>query len=137
VNWKWVLYMVIYTHCTYICSQPCLIFKELHCNCMWQLLYNYCKCAIKAITMLQLLYNVHTCDHMSQPHFGPSVRMKLTLPKVGMSQPLFGQVWGWNSHSQSWGLGVLRDSWTFRARQQGSKHLALRCSLYQWKALEV
>jgi hypothetical protein len=26
-----------------------------------------------------------------------------------MSQPHFGQVWGWNSHSQSWGLGVLRD----------------------------
>jgi hypothetical protein len=42
-----------------------------------------------------------------------------------MSQPHFGQVWGWNSHSQSWGFGVLRDSRMFRVRQQGAKHLAL------------
>ncbi len=41
-----------------------------------------------------------------------------------MSQPHFGQVWGWNSHSQSWGLGVFWDSWIFRVQQQGSKHLA-------------
>jgi hypothetical protein len=26
-----------------------------------------------------------------------------------VSQPHFGQVWGWNSHSQSWGFGVLQD----------------------------
>jgi hypothetical protein len=25
-----------------------------------------------------------------------------------LSQPHFGQVWGWNSHSQSWEFGVLR-----------------------------
>jgi hypothetical protein len=29
---------------------------------------------------------------------------------------------------KSWGLGVLRDSRMFRARQQDPKHLALRCS---------
>jgi hypothetical protein len=48
--------------------------------------------------------------------------------KIWVSQPHFGQVWGWNSHSQSWGLGVLRDSRMFRARQQGAKHLALGCA---------
>ncbi len=26
MNWKWVFYMIIYTHHTYICSQPYLIF---------------------------------------------------------------------------------------------------------------
>jgi hypothetical protein len=31
-------------------------------------------------------------------------------------------------HSQSWGLGVLRDSRMFKVRQQGPKHLALGCS---------
>jgi hypothetical protein len=46
-------------------------------------------------------------------------------------------VWGWNSHSQKWELGVLRDSRKFKARVQGSKHLALGCSLYHWKVLEV
>jgi hypothetical protein len=50
-----------------------------------------------------------------------------------MSQPYFGQVWGWNSHSQSWGLGVLWDSQKLRAWLQGSKHLALGCFWYHWK----
>jgi hypothetical protein len=50
--------------------------------------------------------------------------------------PTLRQVWGWNSHSQKWELGVLRDSCNFRARLQRSKHLALKCFLYRWKALE-
>jgi len=54
-----------------------------------------------------------------------------------MSQPYLGRVWGWNSHSQSWDLGVLRDSQNFRAQFQGAKHLALGCSLYHWKDIEV
>jgi hypothetical protein len=54
-----------------------------------------------------------------------------------LSQPHFGQVWRWNSHPQSWGLGVLRGSWSFRVRQQGAKHLALGCSWCHWKGLEV
>ncbi len=29
---------------------------------------NYCTCAIKTTTMLQLVYNVHTCDHAMCPH---------------------------------------------------------------------
>jgi hypothetical protein len=36
---------------------------------MWQLLYNYYKCVIKITTMLQLVYNAHTCDYATCPHF--------------------------------------------------------------------
>jgi hypothetical protein len=42
-------------------------------------------------------------------------------------------VWRWDSHSQKWEFGVLRDSRNFRARQQRAKHLSLRCSLNRWK----
>jgi len=38
---------------------------------------------------------------------------------------------------KSWRLGVFRDSRMFRARQQGSKHLALGCSWCHWKGLET
>jgi hypothetical protein len=38
---------------------------------------------------------------------------------------------------KSWGFGVLRDSWMFKARQQGSKHLALGCYWCNWKGLEM
>jgi hypothetical protein len=51
--------------------------------------------------------------------------------------PTLRQVWGWDSHSQKWELGVLRDSRNFRAQLQRSKHLALRCYLHCWKGLEV
>jgi len=47
-----------------------------------------------------------------------------------------GEVGGWNSHSQSWGFGVLRDSRMFRVRQQRPKHLALGCSWCHWKVLK-
>jgi hypothetical protein len=50
--------------------------------------------------------------------------------------PTLRQVWGWNSHSQKWELGVLWDSRKLRAWLQGSKHLALRCSLYLEKVLK-
>ncbi len=44
-----------------------------------------------------------------------------------LSQPHFGQVWGWSpTLGKGWRFGVLRDSRMFRARQQGPKHLALR-----------
>ncbi len=54
-----------------------------------------------------------------------------------VSQPHFKGMWGWHSHSRNGDLRVLRDSWKFRTRLQGSKHLALKCSLYHWKGLEV
>jgi hypothetical protein len=40
-------------------------------------------------------------------------------------------------HSQSWGLGVLRDSRMFRVQQYRPKHLSLRCSWCCWKGLEM
>jgi hypothetical protein len=43
------------------------------------------------------------------------------------------EVWGRHSHSRKWEFGVLRDSQKFRRWLHGSKHLALRCSLYRWK----
>jgi hypothetical protein len=35
------------------------------------------------------------------------------------------------------GVGVLRDSRMFRARQQEAKHLELGCSWCHWKGLEA
>jgi len=55
-----------------------------------------------------------------------------------MSQPYFGQVWGWSpTLGKKWGVGVLRDSQMFKARQQGPKHLTLGCSWCRWKGLEA
>jgi hypothetical protein len=42
-----------------------------------------------------------------------------------------------NSHSRKWEFGVLRDSQKLRRRFEEPKHLALKCSLYHWKGLEV
>ncbi len=51
--------------------------------------------------------------------------------------PTLAKCGGEAQHSQSWGLGVLRDSRMFRVRQQGPKHLALGCSWCHWKGLEA
>jgi len=51
--------------------------------------------------------------------------------------PTLAKCGGEAQHFQSWGLGVLRDSRMFRARQQGPKHLALGCSWCHWKGLEA
>jgi hypothetical protein len=50
--------------------------------------------------------------------------------------PTLGQVWRWDLHSQKWELIVLRNSQNFTTWFQGSKHLALRCSLYCCKVHE-
>jgi hypothetical protein len=50
--------------------------------------------------------------------------------------PTFGRVWRWHSHSRIRDFRVLQDSKNFRARLQGSKHLALRRSSYHWKAIK-
>jgi len=55
--------------------------------------------------------------YVSQPHFGLSVKMKLTLPKVGTWSPLG------LPKTQSLIVGV-------KTRRIG-------CSLYHWKGLEV
>jgi len=62
---------------------------------------------------------------------------KCAFKQLKCRNPTLREVWGRHSHSQKWDLGVLRDSQKFRARLQGSKHLALRRSLYCWRGLEV
>ncbi len=47
--------------------------------------------------------------------------------------PTLAKCGGEAQHFQSWGFGVLWDSRMFRVRQQGPKHLALRCSWCHWK----
>jgi hypothetical protein len=49
-------------------------------------------------------------------------------PVLTCRNPTLAKCEGEAQHSQSWGLGVLRDSRMFRVRQQGPKHLALGCS---------
>jgi hypothetical protein len=51
--------------------------------------------------------------------------------------PTLAKCGGEAQHFQSWGFGVLRDSRMFKVRQQGPKHLALRCSWCHWKGLEA
>jgi hypothetical protein len=51
--------------------------------------------------------------------------------------PTLAKCRGESQHSQSWGLGVLRDSQMFRVWQQGPKHIALKCSWCHWKGLEA
>jgi hypothetical protein len=43
--------------------------------------------------------------------------------------PTLAKCRGESQHSQSWGLGLLRDSRMFKVRQQGPKHLASRSDL--------
>ncbi len=50
---------------------------------------------------------------------------------------LCSSVGGEAQHLEKLGVGILRDSRMFRARQQGEKHLALRCSWCRWKGLET
>jgi hypothetical protein len=59
-----VIYHIVHT---YVVDHVWL-FQELHCSCMWQLFKNYCKCVTKATIMLQLMYNIHTCNHAACPH---------------------------------------------------------------------
>jgi hypothetical protein len=51
--------------------------------------------------------------------------------------PTLAKCGGEAQHLEKLGVGVLRDSQMFRARQQGAKHLALGCSCCRWKGLEM
>jgi hypothetical protein len=51
--------------------------------------------------------------------------------------PTLAKCGGEAQHLEKSGVGVLRDSRMFRARQQGPKHLALGCSWCHWKGLKV
>jgi hypothetical protein len=105
---------------------------------------------MRGVLALQLeLWIFGSPGGLQVPTFG-SVGFTLTLsPKWGcdkkccnyaitnLSQPYFGRVRGWFPHSQNGDLGVCYDSWKFRVRLQGSKHLASWRSLYHWKAIKV
>jgi hypothetical protein len=54
-----------------------------------------------------------------------------------VATPLWGKCEDEIHTPKKWEFGVLRDSRNFRVQQQREKHLALRCSLYLWKGLEV
>jgi hypothetical protein len=69
--------------------------------------------------------------------YGPRSWGRLFLKEADCRNPTLAKCGGEAQHFQSWGFGLLRDSRMFRARQQGSKHLALRCSWCHWKGLEA
>jgi hypothetical protein len=56
---------------------------------------------------------------------------------LGCRNPTLAKCGGEAQHLEKSGVGVLRDSRMFRARQQGEKHLALGCSWCHWKGLET
>jgi hypothetical protein len=68
-----------------------------------------------------------------EPNFGN----RLTTLGITCRTPTLAKCGGEAQHLEKLGLGVLRDSRMFRARQQGAKHLALRCSWCHWKVLET
>jgi hypothetical protein len=81
-----------------------------------------------------LAFNIYIIRFETLVHLGVFIFWRLHLL---CRNPTLGEVGGWNSPSQSWGFGVLRDSRMFRVRQQGPKHLTLRCSWCHWKGLEA
>jgi hypothetical protein len=81
--------------------------------------FNDIKCAIKGIDVIN--------------------NMKFFFYRIlkGVATPLWAKCEG-EAHTPK--SGKMESSGTplkLRARVQGSKHLALRCYLYQWKGLEV
>ncbi len=103
---------------------PCLnfnhviIMKDFH-NVLifWGFFLVFCK---KSNAKILFYFNFIWCDlriHVAT----------LLWPSVGVKP----NIW------KKWGFGILRDSRMFRARQQGPKHLALRCSWCHWKGLEA
>ncbi len=61
----------------------------------------------------------------------------LLMNMVFVATPLWPSVGVKPNTSKVGDFGVLRDSRMFRVRQQGPKHLALRCSWCHWKGLEA
>jgi hypothetical protein len=70
-------------------------------------------------------------------HSVPDLVREVIGMGIACRNPTLAKCGGEAQHFQSWGFGVLRDSRMFRARQQGPKHLALRCSWFHWKGLEA
>ncbi len=70
-------------------------------------------------------------------HFPPFVKVCFIPKHILCRNPTLAKCGGEAQHFQSWGFGVLRDSRLFRVRQQGPKHLSLRCFWCHWKGLEA
>ncbi len=92
------------------------------------------------ITVISLLTSTTPSNKVIARNF-PSTRHQGTLlPRpqdIMCRNPTLAKCGGEAQHFQSWGFGILRDSRMFRVRQQGPKHLALRCSWCHWKGLEA
>ncbi len=73
------------------------------------------------------------CTPIDAPTFTPSPYMSFQV----VATPLWPSVGVKPNTWKSGRLGVFRDSRMFRSRQQGVKHLALRCSWCHWKGLET
>jgi hypothetical protein len=69
--------------------------------------------------------------------------VEVFLKKIAMRMgnscrtPTLAKCGGEAQHLEKSGVGVLRDSRMFRARQKGAKHLSLGCSWCHWKGLEA
>jgi hypothetical protein len=75
---------------------------------------------------LQLCFKLHPDQKSKHEVIAPQSCGNSNLGSFKCYNPTFVKVWGWHSHSRNGDLGVLRDSWNFRVRLQGSKHLALK-----------
>jgi hypothetical protein len=76
---------------------------------IYRLIKSY-KAQLCLLNFKMLPYNINICIL-----WGLS---SLTLLNI-CRNPTLGWVWGWNSHSQKWEVGVLRDSRKLRARVRG------------------
>jgi hypothetical protein len=132
VDWSCALWCSLcFVICPCISFVSCEWFFELF--GIWSLLNQWLVVRTTMFIMFCRLFMHFLCElWMFFMFFGIwSLQFSLGL-MVMCCNPTLKQVWGWNSHSQKWELGVLRDSWKLRAWLQGSKHLALRRSLYCW-----
>jgi hypothetical protein len=125
---------------------PCKQSNKKHIACMISIIAIISIRHIQICNQMQFFGNVDHFEHLVKFFFMSLKRsIKVTQFRICSvvachhicRNPTLRQVWGWDSHSQKWELGVLRDSQKLRARLQGSKHLALRCFLYHWKGLEM
>jgi len=75
----------------------------------------------------------HKVYYMGEGGGFPQIRVVVNQSESKVTRrrnPTLRELWGRHLHSRKWDLGVLRDSQKFRAWLQGSKHLALKRSLY-------
>jgi len=96
VSWKWVFYTIIYTHHTYTCSEPCLIFSKVAlvtCG-------NYFKIVVNVPLKQQLWITTrYKCNHVACSHFHHPLwntfvtRFLLWFPLIHLVQPLAHHYW--------------------------------------------